>query len=151
MRTLGNILWHVPFLGFLTALFAFLLGGLLTITIIGAPIGFGLIQLSKFLLAPFSNAMVAKEDLKAEQNKLWKAFGFIIRILYFPIGLFMAAVAIIQVVGLFISIVGIPVALVVAKSIGTYFNPVGKVCVPKAVKDELEQRKAKSQVDQYLG
>ncbi len=64
MRTLGNILWHVPFLGFLSALATFLLGGLLVITIIGAPIGLGLIQLSEFLLTPFSKSMIDKEDLK---------------------------------------------------------------------------------------
>ena len=44
MKTLGNILWHIPFLEFLSALGAFLLGGLLVITVIGAPIGINLIQ-----------------------------------------------------------------------------------------------------------
>ena len=151
MRTLGNILWHVPFLGFLNAFVVFLLGGLLVITVIGSPIGLGLIQLSKFLLSPFSSAMISKEDLKAEQNKLWKSFGFIVRILYFPFGLLLTVVAIFQIAALFISLVGIPVALVVAKSLGTYFNPVNKVCVPKAVQDELEQRKAKEQVAKHLG
>jgi len=43
MRTLGNILWHVPFLGFLSALGTFIIGGLLTITVVGAPIGLGLL------------------------------------------------------------------------------------------------------------
>ena len=88
MRTLGNILWHVPFLGFLSALGTFLIGGLLVITVIGAPLGLGLIQLSKFLLTPFSSAMISKKDLKADQNKLWQTFGIIVRILYFPFGLF---------------------------------------------------------------
>jgi hypothetical protein len=37
-----------PFMGFLTAAVTFLIGGLLVITVIGAPIGLGLIQLSKF-------------------------------------------------------------------------------------------------------
>ena len=69
MRTLGNILWHVPFLGFLSALGTFLIGGLLVITVIGAPLGLGLIQLSKFLLTPFSSAMISKKDLKADQYK----------------------------------------------------------------------------------
>jgi len=31
MRTIGNILWHIPFLGFLTALGTFLIGGLFVI------------------------------------------------------------------------------------------------------------------------
>jgi uncharacterized membrane protein YccF (DUF307 family) len=151
MRTLGNILWHVPFLGFLSALGTFLIGGLLVITVIGAPIGLGLIQLSKFLLTPFSSAMISKKDLKANQNKLWQTFGIIVRILYFPFGLFLAIVTVFQIAGLFISIIGIPVALVLAKSLGTYFNPVNKTCVPKAVADEVASRKAKEHVDKHLG
>lgn len=151
MKTLGNILWHIPFLGFLTALITFLLGGLLVITVIGAPIGLGLIELSKFLLAPFSKAMIDKKDLNKDQNKLWESFGFVIRILYFPLGLLLTIATIFQIAGLFISLVGIPVALVLAKSLSTYFNPVNKKCVPKAVAEELEQRKAKEVVDKHLG
>ena len=150
MRTLGNILWHVPFFGFLSALGTFIIGGLLVITIIGAPLGLGLIQLSRFLLTPFSSAMISKKDFKADQNKLWQTFGIIVRILYFPFGLFLAVVTVFQIAGLFISIIGIPVALVLAKSLGTYFNPVNKTCVPKAVADEVASRKAKEHVDKHL-
>ena len=151
MRSLGNILWHVPFLGFLSALGTFLIGGLLVITVIGAPLGLGLIQLSKFLLTPFSSAMISKKDLKTDQNKLWQTFGIIVRILYFPFGLFLAVVIVFQTAGLFITIIGIPVALVLAKSLGTYFNPVNKTCVPKAVADEVASRKAKEHIDKHLG
>lgn len=150
MRTLGNILWHVPFLGFLSALATFLLGGLLVITIIGAPIGLGLIQLSEFLLTPFSKSMIDKEDLKGSQSSLWQIFSILIRIIYFPFGLILAIITIVQIVGLFVSIVGIPVALVLAKSLGTFFNPVNKVCVPKAVADEVASRKAQKQVANHL-
>lgn len=151
MRTLGNILWHVPFLGFLSALVIFLIGGLLVITVIGAPLGLGLIQLSKFLLTPFSKVMISKKDLKTDQNKLWQTFGIIVRILYFPFGLFLAVVIVFQIVGLFITIIGIPVALVLGKSLGTYFNPVNKICVSKAVAVEIVSRQAKEHVDKYLG
>jgi uncharacterized membrane protein YccF (DUF307 family) len=119
--------------------------------VIGAPVGLGLIQLSKFLLAPFTSVMVDKKDLKAEQNKLWLTFSLIVRIVYFPFGLFLAFVTILQIAGLFITIVGIPIALVLAKSLSTYFNPVNKACVPKAVGDELQSRKAKAQVEKHLG
>ena len=147
MRTLGNIIWHIPFLGFLSALWAFIIGGLLVITIVGSPIGLGLIELSKFLLTPFSMTMIDKSDLKTNQNILWRVFSVIIRIIYFPIGLILAIVTICQIVGLFISLVGIPVALVLAKSLGTYFNPVNKVCVPVEVADEINQRKARRRVN----
>jgi len=150
MKTLGNILWHFPFLGFVNALLTFLLGGLLVITVIGAPIGMGLIQLSKFLLAPFSNSMVDKKDLNIEQNTLWKSFGFLIRILYFPFGLILAVLTIFEIAGLFVSIVGIPIAIVLAKSVSTFFNPVNKKCVPVAVADELQQRKTREQVNKHL-
>ena len=146
MRTLGNILWHIPFLGFLSAFATFVIGGLLVVTIVGAPIGFGLIQLSKFLLTPFSSVMVDKKNIKSNQNRLWLAYGFIVRIIYFPIGLVLAIVNAFQVVGLFFSIVGIPVAIVLAKSLGTYFNPVNKVCVSNAVSNEVVLRKAKERI-----
>mgnify|MGYP000920523200 CR=1 FL=1 len=150
MRTLANIIWHFPFFGFLSALGVFLVGGLFVITVIGAPIGLGLIQLSKFLLSPFSSSMVSKSDLSIEQNKAWKTFGIIATILYIPFGLMLCVVTICQIAGLFISLIGIPIALVLAKSLGTYFNPVNKVCVPVSVAQELENRKANADVDKYL-
>ena len=149
MRTLGNIIWHIPFFGFLTALFTFFAGVLFLLSIIGAPIGLGLIQFSRFLLTPYSSAMVSKSDLGVDQNKLWLAFSFIVRILYFPFGLILAITTIFQIAFLFITIVGIPVAIVLAKSLGTYFNPVNKVCVSTAVQEEIEQRKAREQADRY--
>ena len=120
------------------------------LTVIGAPLGLGLIQLSKFLLSPFTTAMVDKKKLNVEQNKYWKSYGLIVRIIYFPFGLGLAVTTIFQIVLLFISIIGIPVAVILSKSLGTYFNPVNKKCVPRAVFKELENRKAKEQVDKYL-
>lgn len=73
MRTLGNILWHFPFFGFVTAAFYWLLGLLLTLLIVTAPIGLGLMEFGKFLFAPFGNAMVRKADLKVIQNPVWRA------------------------------------------------------------------------------
>jgi len=129
MRTLGNILWHFPFFGFITALYTFILGGLFFITIIGAPIGLGLIQHSKFLLSPFSSRMVSDSEIGKEKSTLWKVFEIIAFIFYLPLGIIATFATVIQIILLFISIVGIPVALVLAKSLSTYFNPIGKVCV----------------------
>jgi len=150
MKTLGNIIWHIPFLGFVNALVVALAGLFWTITVVGAPIGVGLLEYSKFLLWPFGNSMVSKSDLKIEQNKAWKAYSMIIMVLYFPFGLIMCCFAIFQIVALFVTIVGIPPAIVVAKSLGTYLNPVNKKCVSSAVSDELEKRKAQKDVDKYL-
>jgi uncharacterized membrane protein YccF (DUF307 family) len=149
MRTLGNIIWHIPFLGFLSALWTFLIGGLFVITLIGAPIGLGLIQFSRFLLTPFTMSMIPKSELKPNQNPLWRFFQIIIRILYFPVGLVLAVIVVFQIAGLFLSIVGIPVAMVLAKSLGTFFNPVNKICVPVEVVDEINYRKARSRVERH--
>jgi uncharacterized membrane protein YccF (DUF307 family) len=151
MRTLGNILWHIPFLGFVSATLVYLLGLLLTITVIAAPIGLGYMELGKFLFWPFGNAMISKSELSIEQNKAWKAYSTVVMILFFPFGLFFTIVGLFQVVGLFITILGIPAALVVAKSLGTYLNPVDKKCVPSAVTDEIARRKAQEQVAKHLG
>lgn len=151
MKTLGNILWHVPFLGFLSAIMAYLLGVLLTATVVAAPIGLGLMELGKFLFAPFGHALVSRSDLKVEQNKSWKAYSTVIMILYLPFGAVLALLAIFQVAFLFLSIIGIPVALVVAKSLGTFFNPVNKKCVHSAVVGEIERRAGQAEVEKYLG
>lgn len=150
MKTLGNILWHIPFLGFVNAIIVYLFGLLLTVTVIAAPIGLGLMEFGKFLFAPFSHAMVSKSDLNVEQNKAWKAYSTIVMILYFPFGFILCVLAVFQVVGLFITIIGIPPALVVAKSLGTYLNPVNKKCVHQSVRDELDRRKAQVEIDKNL-
>ena len=130
MRVIGNILWHFPFLGFLNALFAFLLGGLLTLTVVAAPIGLGLIQYSKFLLLPFSYDMVTVADLGIRQNPIWRVYSAVIMVLYLPFGLIAFIGGLLQAVGLTLTIIGIPAALVIIKSLPTYLNPVGKKCVP---------------------
>ena len=150
MRLFGNILWHFPFFGFITALLTFLIGLLFTILIIPSPIGLGLIQFSKFLLAPYSYSMVSKADLNIKEHPLWKTFSTIIMILYFPIGLIIAFCAAIQVGLLFLSIIGIPAAIPIAKSLGVFLNPVRKVCVPIAVSNAVQARKEQEQVSSYL-
>lgn len=147
MRTLGNILWHIPFLGFVSAFITFVIGTLLTVTIIAAPVGVGLIEYSKFLLAPFGKVMISKNDLNIERNKFWKRYSTIIMIIYFPFGLIFAIVSIFQIVGMAITIVGIPVAIVMAKSLGTTLNPVNKKCVSIAIVDEMQRRKAAEAID----
>lgn len=150
MRTLGNILWHIPFLGFITALLVFLLGGLLTILVVTSPLGFGLLQYSKFLLAPFSYSMISKSDLGVTQNPIWKTYSVLIMILYLPIGIVLAIINIVQIISLFFTIVGIPVAIVLAKSLGTYLNPVNKICIPLDVANLTRKQQAFQEAQKYL-
>lgn len=148
MRALGNILWHFPFLGFLNALLTYVLGLLLTVTVIAAPVGLGLMQLGKFFLAPFGHEMVASKDAQPNQevNPTWKTYSTIVMILWLPLGLILAVATVIQVVALFITIIGIPVAAALAKTVGTMFNPVGKVCVTSEMAAEIRRKAAQSQL-----
>ena len=147
MRALGNVLWHFPFFGFVSATVTFLLGLLLTATVIAAPIGLGVMELGKFMFLPFGHALVKKSDLVESRSKAWQTYSTVIMILYLPLGLALSVVAALQVIGLCITVIGIPAGIVIAKSIGTYFNPVDKKCVSQAVADELERKKAQAQID----
>ncbi len=151
MRTLGNILWHIPFLGFIDAIIAYLIGIILTATVIAAPIGLGLMEYGKFLFAPFKYEMISKEALNVEQNKLWQAYSTFVTILYLPIGICLCIITVFQIAALFLTIVGIPVAIVLAKSLGTYLNPVNKKCVHHAVAEEIEKRKIQTKVNKAVG
>lgn len=149
MRTLGNIIWHFPFLGFVSALINFVFGGLFVLTVVGAPIGIGLIELGKFMLSPFKYQMVKRDDVYESNNQLWKTYGFIVWLVYLPFGLLFTVILFFRIVSCFLSIIGIPVAIVGAKSLGTYLNPVNKICVPKGVAQEIERRKATAYLDSY--
>ncbi len=150
MRTLGNILWYFPFFGFINAIMFFLLGTLLVLTVFAAPLGLGLIEYSKFLFAPFSWSMVSEDDLNVEVNPAWEAYSTIIMILWIPFGIIFSLVTITQIVGLALSIAGLPVAIVLAKSLRTIFNPVGMVCVPAVVAHEVQRRKDEEAINRHI-
>jgi len=140
LRLIANIWWHVVCFGWLTAFVNFLVGIIFIITIIGIPVGLGLLQYSKFLLGPFSRAMVSKDDLGIKVSTLWRVFGIISWILYLPAGLVLFLMTVIQIVLLCVTIVGIPIAVVLAKSLGTYFKPIHKKCVSVEVRDSLHPK-----------
>jgi uncharacterized membrane protein YccF (DUF307 family) len=150
MKTLGNILWHIPFLGFISASLTYLLGVLLTLTVVASPIGLGLMEFGKFLFFPFGNSMVSGSILGKKQNVMWKTYSTIIMVLYFPIGIILTIIGIFQIIGLCITIIGIPIALVVAKSLGTYLNPVNKKCLNSYVLDAINTKNAQNYVDNMI-
>lgn len=153
MRTFGNIIWHFPFLGFIQSL-VYAIGGLFwCITIIGIPLGLGLFQLSLFTLAPFSRRLVTVKDLELvtgeKQNDVVKGWFFIIRILYFPMGLFLAVANVFLIALEFLSIIGIPCGIVWSKALSTIFNPINKKCVSIAVAEEIDKIKANKTLEKY--
>lgn len=155
MGCLLNILWHFPFFGFIFALLYAIFGVIMCCTVILLPIGLAWFQIAKFMLAPFSSAMVSRSDYEMitgkKQNEAYAAFSLVIRILYFPFGCIAAFFSVFNIAFGFLSIVGIPIALVHTKLFKTYFNPIGKICVPKVVGDEIERRKSAEILNKYTG
>lgn len=153
MAALGNVLWHIPFLGFLSAFGLFIIGGILIVTVIAAPIGTGLWELGKFYLMPFGNRIVNAKDLgtPASTNTAWRVWGWILLVLWLPLGALFAISIAIQCLLLCITIIGIPAAIASANSIPALFNPVGKKCVKREIAEELNRRKANSMIAETLG
>ena len=146
MRTLGNLLWHCPFGGFMAAITVAIAGIILVCTVVAAPIGFGLLQYAKFLLAPFDHRMVDKSviqtDIQKElENKLWKTYSTIVSFCWLPFGIVIVCMQVAQICGLCCTVVGIPVAMVVWKALGVALNPVNKVCVHNYQYDQVMREK----------
>ncbi len=142
MRILGNIIWLIPCFGIVTAFFTFILGAFLTVIVIPAPIGLGLMQLAKFELAPFSYEMISKKHIKSTSESKWETYSKVIMLFYIPLGCLIVICAVMQMIVLCITIIGIPIAVILAKSLSTYFNPVNKICVPRGVSNILADQKA---------
>lgn len=150
MKTFLNIIWHIPFLGFVFSLAYLLLGIVMCITVIGIPIGLGLFQLSRFFLAPFTHEMVSKSDLALvtgeRHSTAGKVFSIIARILYFIPGCIYALSTIGVIIAEFLSLIGIPCGIVWAKSLGTIFNPVDKVCVSDELAAKINLAKSGQEI-----
>ena len=133
MQILGNIIWFLM-LGWILAIATYVIGLILTLLVITAPIGLGLMEYGKFLFLPFTHYMVKKDSFDNKSMTAYKMLG-IVYILVFGIWLFISGIF--AIIGYFVSIIGIPCAILLAKSLGTLFNPVGKVCVTKDIADEM--------------
>lgn len=152
MRTLGNILWHIPFFGFITAFYMFALGLFFTLTIVGAPLGAGLFELGKFYLAPFGNRLVDASELNTplSQNPLWITWGWVMTLLWLPFGLIAFFCVALQAFFLCFTIIGIPPAIAIFRSLDTILNPVGKKTISAELRAELARRYAERQADDIM-
>ena len=80
MRILFNVLWHFPGLGFVSAVLAFILGLVLSATVILSPVGLGLLEYGKFLLAPCSRNMVQRKGVKGDyRSGTWRVWSALLQ------------------------------------------------------------------------
>ena len=68
MRTLLNILWNVPGLGFVAAFCWVLVGVVIAITIIGLPWSKACFTLANYTLAPFGRELASRYDVTGRES-----------------------------------------------------------------------------------
>ncbi|MCF3963048.1 YccF domain-containing protein [Streptomyces fuscigenes] len=122
MKTILNIIWLVlcgfwMFLGYLAA------GVLLCITVIGIPFGIAAFRIGTYALWPFGRTAIDRQDVGAGSlvgNVLWVVLA----------GWWLALGHIFTGIALFVTIIGIPLALANFKLIPLSLMPLGKEIVP---------------------
>lgn len=132
MSALGNLVWFI-FLGWWNSLLYLLFGVLFSITIIGIPIGKALFQYAKLMAFPFGKVIIKETDLKGKENvsAVRQIGGVIANIIWLPFGVFLCITYMFAAVGLAITILGIPFAIVLFRSAIFLIWPVGAKVVSK--------------------
>ena len=126
MALLGNLFWFLLG-GWWNFLLYAALGLFFCMTIIGIPIGKALFQYAKLMALPFGKVIVTETELKGKENvaAVRRAGGTIANILWLPFGIFALLANLGLMIVCAISIIGIPVAIVLAKSCKFLLWPVG--------------------------
>jgi uncharacterized membrane protein YccF (DUF307 family) len=145
MRTILNILWNVPGLGFVAALLWVVAGVVMAITIIGLPWAKACFTLANYTLAPFGRELVSRYDATGLQSLGTGGLGLLANVIWFLLAgwwLIMLHVAAACVSA--ITIIGIPFAWAHLKIAAAAMAPVGKIVVPSEVAAEIDREKAAS-------
>jgi len=143
MRTLLNILWNVPGLGFIAA-FGWLAAGLvMAITIIGLPWSLACFRLANYTLAPFGRELVPRYDVTGRESLSTGPLGFLANVIWFVLaGWWLALWHVAAAVICAITIIGIPFAWAHLKLAAAAIAPVGKMVVPTEVAMEIDRERA---------
>ncbi|WP_304293756.1 YccF domain-containing protein [Campylobacter gracilis] len=140
MRILGNIIWFFM-AGWILAILTYLSGLILTVLVVTAPVGLGLMEYGKFLFLPFTHDMVRKKNNPSggTLRKSYHAYATIVKVVYILLfGIWLYIVGLVAVIAQFVTIIGIPGAIVIAKSLHTIFNPVDKICIRRNKELDVE-------------
>ena len=149
MALLGNIIWFI-FFGWWNFLLYGFLGLVCYITIIGIPIGKALFQYAKLMTLPFGKVIIKETELKGKENvsAIRRVGGTIANILWLPIGIVTFIMNIGVMIACAITIIGIPVAIVIAKSCKFLLWPVGAKVITK---DEAEAVRMEKSMMKVMG
>ncbi|MGA9016511.1 MAG: YccF domain-containing protein [Acetobacteraceae bacterium] len=143
MRTILNILWNVPGLGFVAALLWVVAGVVMAITIIGLPWAKACFTLANYTLAPFGRELVARYDATGRWSAGSGGLGLLANIIWFVLaGWWLAVMHVVAACACAITIIGIPFAWAHLKIAAAALAPVGKIVVPVEVAVEIDREKA---------
>ncbi len=143
MRTILNILWNVPGLGFVTALLWVLAGIFMAITIIGLPWAKACFTLANYTIAPFGRELVPRRDVTGRDSLGTGPFGFLANIIWLVFaGWWLAVAHVLSAIAWAVTIIGLPFAWAHLKLAAAALAPVGMVVVPSEVATMIDQNKA---------
>lgn len=147
MAALGNILWFL-FFGWWNALAYILVGALWCVTVIGIPIGKALFQYAKLMALPFGKVIMKETEMKGTENvsAVRRVGGAIANIIWLPIGIILFVVTIVETVAAAITIIGIPIAVVLARSAKFIIWPIGAKVITKQQAETIRMEKSMMKV-----
>jgi len=143
MRTILNILWNVPGLGFVAAFFWMLAGLIMAVTIIGLPWAKACFTLASYTLAPFGRELVSRRDVTGYDSIGTSELGMLANIVWFVLaGWWLLILHVTAAIAAAVSVIGIPFAWAHLKLAAAAIAPVGKIVVPGEVAVEIDREKA---------
>src|SRR4051812_18686397 len=83
MRTILNILWNVPGLGFVAALLWALAGCVMALTMIGLPWAKACFTLASYTLAPFGRELASRHDVTGRESIGTGGLGLLANVIWF--------------------------------------------------------------------
>jgi len=143
MRTILNILWNVPGLGFIAAFFWVLAGVLMAITVIGLPWSKACFTMANYTLAPFGRELASRYDVTGRASVGTGELGLIANVIWFLLaGWWLIVLHVVVAVACAVTLIGIPFAWAHLKIAAAAMAPVGKIVVPTEVAVEIDREKA---------
>ena len=142
LESVANFIWFI-LVGWVTGL-VLLLGGLvICITIVGIPLGLGILQMAKLYALPFGKIVARETTLKGKENVStgMQVWNLIINILWFPLGLVFSILGIFSgiltlIIGIIFTatIVGIPLGILYFTCSMIHFKSIPFLIAPAGIK-----------------
>ncbi len=134
-----NILWNVPGLGFIPALFWLLAAAIMALTVIGLPWARACLMLAGYSFMPFGRRLVSLEELTGAPSFGTGPLGTVANVLWFVLaGIWLCLTHLTAAAACAVTIIGLPFAWAHLKLAAASLFPVGKRVVPNDVADAVE-------------